>query len=80
MLDHYWGRPFTYNRKRSVPRIEPCGTPCFNVPVSEKTLSIQTKNFLFERQDSNHLVTDAHKPKYFIFSRRTPRSKASNSF
>ena len=41
------GRSFTYNRKRSVPRIEPCGTTYFNVPASEKT--VQTKNFLFER-------------------------------
>ena len=40
--DNDWGRSFTYNRKRNGPRIEPCGTPYFNVPVSEKTLSIQT--------------------------------------
>ena len=44
-----WGRSVTYNRKRSGPRIDPCGTPYFNVPVSEKTLSIETKNFVFER-------------------------------
>ena len=42
------GTLFTYNKKRSSTRIDPCGTPYFNVPVSEKT-SIQTKNFLFER-------------------------------
>ena len=35
--------------KRSGPRIEPCGTPYFNAPASEKTLSTHTKNFLFER-------------------------------
>ena len=38
--DNDWGRLFTYNRKRSGPRIEPCGTPYFNVPASEKILSI----------------------------------------
>ena len=69
-----WGRSFTYSRKRSGSRIEPCGAPYFNVPVSEKT-SIQTKNFLFERSDSNHLIKDAQKPKYFIFLTRTPWSK-----
>ena len=42
------GRSFTYNRKRSGPRIKPCSTPYCNVPALEKT-SIQTKNFLFER-------------------------------
>ena len=46
--DNGWGRSFTYYRTRSSPRIEPCGTPYFNVSVSEKT-SIETKNFLFER-------------------------------
>ena len=49
MPDDDWGRSFTYNRKRSRPGIEPCGTLYFNVPGSEKTLSIQIKNFLFER-------------------------------
>ena len=34
---------------KSDPRIELCGTPYFNVPASEKTLSIQTNNFPFER-------------------------------
>ena len=38
----------------------------------QKKTSLQTKNFLFERQDSNHLITDVREPKYFIFSRRTP--------
>ena len=37
----------------------------FDVPASEKTLPIQTKNFLFERQDSNNLITDVQKPKYY---------------
>ena len=58
--DNDWGRSFRYNRKKISPRVEPCGryiTQYFNVPVSEKT-SIQTKIFLFERQDSNHLITD----------------------
>ena len=30
-------------------KIEPCGTPYFNVPASEKKISIQVKYFLFER-------------------------------
>ena len=40
-------KSFTYNRKKSGRRIEPCGTLDFNVPASEKTLSIQTKNQKF---------------------------------
>ena len=31
--------------EKGGPSIEPCGTPYFNVPASEKT-SIQTKNFV----------------------------------
>ena len=38
--------------------MEPCSTPYFTVPVSEKTLLIEPKNYLFERQDSNHLIID----------------------
>ena len=49
MSDNDWGSSFPYNQKRSSPRIEPCDAPCFNDPVPEKALSIQTKNFLFER-------------------------------
>ena len=48
MSDHDRGTSFTYNRKRSEPRMEACGTPYFDVPASEKTLSIQIKKFLFE--------------------------------
>ena len=48
--DNDWRKLFACNRKRSSPRIEPCGTPYLNVLASEKTLSIQTKSFLFERR------------------------------
>ena len=48
MSDNDKGKSFTYNRKKSGPRIEPCGTTYFNVTASEKTLSIQTKKLLFE--------------------------------
>ena len=41
----HWGRSFTYNKKWSGQRIEPCGKLYFNVPASEKTFSIQTKDF-----------------------------------
>ena len=47
--DNDQGKSFTYNRKRT-------GTPYFNVPASAKTLSLQTKDFLFEKQNSNHLI------------------------
>ena len=36
-------------KKVSGPRVEPCGMPYFNVPLLEKTLSIQTENLLLER-------------------------------
>ena len=49
-------------------------------PQKKHYLSTQTRNFLFERYDSNQLITDARKPKYLIFSRRTPWSKISNAF
>ena len=45
MSDNDWGRSFTYNRKRSCSRIEPCGTLYFNVPASEKKI-INTKKKL----------------------------------
>ena len=32
-------------------KIDPCGTPQFISPTSEKTLSSVTKHFLFERYD-----------------------------
>ena len=44
--DNDWGKSFTYNRKKSSSRLESCGTPYFNVPASEETLSIQTKKFV----------------------------------
>ena len=55
------------NRKRDDPRIETCRTPYFNVPASKKTLSIQTKNFLFKRYESNHLITDVRKASISFF-------------
>ena len=48
--DSYWEIFFTYNRKQSTPRIEPCGTPCFNVPASEASIKTNQK-FMFERQE-----------------------------
>ena len=60
--------------------MEACGTPYFDVPASEKTLSIQIKKFLFEIYDSNHLITDVRKTKYFIFSSRTLWYKVSHVF
>ena len=58
---------FKKNRKRDDPRIETCRTPYFNVPASKKTLSIQTKNFLFKRYESNHLITDVRKASISFF-------------
>ena len=43
--DNVWGRPFTYNGKNSCPRIGPCNTLCVCVPVAEKILLMQTKDF-----------------------------------
>ena len=67
-------------RKRRGRRKEPVGTLYFNVPASEETFSIQTKNFVFEIYDTDHLIVDVWKPKNFIFSRRTPLSKESRAF
>ena len=40
-----------YIRKRSGPKIDPCRTPEFINPASEKTFPSVTKKFLFERYD-----------------------------
>ena len=69
-----------YIRKRSVPKIDPCGTPQFISPASEKTFSSVTKNFLFERYDWNHLMTDCLKPIHSIFCKSTVWSNVSNAF
>ena len=61
-------RSFPYKRKRNGLRLEPCGKEDFNIRASEKTFSIQTKDFLFDILDSNHLITHARKPKYFIYN------------
>ena len=58
------------NRKRSSPSIEPWGIVHFNVPASQKALSIQMKNLLLERFGSNRLIIHVRKAKYFIFSRK----------
>ena len=44
-----FGKSLIKIKKRSGPRIEPCRTPHVSKPSSEKTTSIDTKNFLFER-------------------------------
>ena len=51
--------------------MEPCGTPHVSKPSSEKTASIDTKIFLFERKDLNHLITGFLKPTHSIFFSKT---------
>ena len=36
---------FTYNRNKSGPGIEPCGSPYFNVSASEKHYQYKPKTF-----------------------------------
>ena len=43
------GKSLIKIKKRSGTRIEPCRTPHVSKPSSEKTTSIDTKHFLFER-------------------------------
>ena len=43
------GKSLIYIRKKSSPNTDPCGTPQFISPVSERTFSSVTKNFLIER-------------------------------
>ena len=61
------GKSLILIKKRSDPRTEPCGTPHISKPSSEKTPSIDAKNFPFERQDLNHLITAFLKPTHSIF-------------
>ena len=42
------GKSFIYIRKRSGPKIDPCGTAQLISAASEKTCSSVTKNFLLE--------------------------------
>ena len=55
-------------RKRSSSRIESFGTLYFNAPVSEKNIN------------TNQKLPHARKPKYFLFSQRTPWSKLPDAF
>ena len=57
--------------KSSDPKIDLCGTAQLTTPASEKTSSSATKYFLFERYNSNHLMTDSFKPIHSIFCRST---------
>ena len=53
------------------PSTNPYGTPQYSSPASEKTCSSATKRFLFERYDSEHLMTDSLKPIHSVFSKST---------
>ena len=46
---------FTYNRKISRPRIDPCGTPQERSPGEESSFSILTKNVLFVNLQESYL-------------------------
>ena len=48
--DNDWGRSFTNNRKRRGPRIKPCGTTYFKVPVSEKHYQYKPKIFYMKER------------------------------
>ena len=50
-------------------KIDPHGTPQFSSSASQKICSCATKHFLFERYDSESLMTDSLKPMHSIFSR-----------
>ena len=65
-----YGTSFTYIRKRSDLEIDPCGTPQFISPTSEKAFSSVPKNILFERLKSIHS----------IFCKSTVRSNVSKAF
>ena len=51
------GMSFTYKRKMTKPRIEPCGTPYNNSPGDEKSFPMFTKKAWFVRYDRNENMT-----------------------
>ena len=55
----------------SGPKINPYRTPKFSIPASEKKCSSVTKIFLFNRNDSDHFMTDYLRPIQSIFSGNT---------
>ena len=59
---------------------DPWGAPQSEAPASEKVSSIDTKNFLLVRSDSNHLITDVLKPRHDTFMRRISWSRLLNTF
>ena len=71
VLFNVCGKSFIYVRKGSGIKIDPCRTPQFISPASKKTFSSVTKNFLFERFDWNHLMTDSLKLIHSIFCKST---------
>ena len=70
------GKSFIYIRKRSGPKTDPCGTPELISSASEKISS----NFLFDKYDWNHLMTDTLKPIHSIFCKSTMWSKVPTTF
>ena len=74
------GISFTYKRKSNGPRIEPSGTPQDNLPGEEYFLPTFTINDLLVRYELNQSIVDVEKPRYFILSRRMPRSIVSKAF
>ena len=62
------------------PKKDPYGAPQYSSPPSEKTCSSATKHFLFERYDSEHLMTDSLKPIHSLFSKSAAWFNVCESF
>ena len=52
---------FIYNRKRSGPNIDPCGTPDFIERVSDLRFFTLINCFLFDRYDLSNLTAKSEK-------------------
>ena len=55
-----------YTNKRNGLRIDHWGIPPVEIPASKKTSSLDSKNFQFDKMDSNQLISDVFKPRGYL--------------
>ena len=63
LSDNDWGRSLIYMKNKIRPKTEHWRTPQINIPASQKTSFTKSKNFLFDREDSNHFINGVLKPR-----------------
>ena len=70
VFDRACGVSFIYSKNNKGLNIDPWGTRQFMVPVSQKTVSNETKKAPFVRKEWNHFIVLLEKPIDFISSNK----------